>query len=225
MEAFQDLPAPVRYALFGVVVVAVIFLGYQGMKSDNDNGAARPKANHSDGSSVVQQPSTDPTEVPTDVSGAPEDVDVNVDVPVSESTVNRVAVQGIEFAQSYVSYRWDEDEEAHRAALSRHLADDSTVDVDSVFPTGPVLDQIRADKSVTEGEVDAATLSLMSSQTLVFTLHVNAVTTSEAAGEGSDPTVTSANYTLTFRVREGTWKILSFDLAGDTGDLDSTQGE
>lgn len=210
MERFLGIPQPVRLAIFAVLAAVSIFVGVQAMSGSPDPEDRKPASGST--APPINPYAGDPEGAPaeaTSVTNPAEGVEIELGVPVTDEELEVAARQTIRFAELFTSYRYDEDEDKHRAALNRYVADENTIDVESLFPSGHLRAEVIADRTVSVGDVVAVDATLISETTLVLSVDVEATTT--AAGEEYESLVT---YTAQLRDEGGRfgWAISDFTL-------------
>lgn len=224
MPAFQDLPAPVRYAVFGVVVTIILVIGWASMRESTEPAPDTTPASSSQttpatgSASSAGSPADAPdSDGPPDGSPAGERGEAGtVAFPVSQDTVDVVADDAVKFATTYVSFRYDQDGSRVVDALRPYLADDTVVDLTGFAPDAILAAESTAKQTVIDAAVTNIDLVVASAYSLTYSLDVETTTRTRDTEARSE----IGNYTVAFVNEAGAWGVSQFFLAGTDGFID-----
>lgn len=217
LDRLLDLPAPARMALFGIVAVAVVALGYVSLQTGESagDGATAPTDTTSTSAAptVITQPS-EATEPQDDiyVGDYADGVDLELSMPVSDSDLNVSASKAARFAQLYLSYSYTQDDADKRTEIQRLLAEASAVDLGRVFPTGATQEELAKAETKVAVQVEKIEAVLITPALLGFAITTTSTTQTASTPPSSIQNTFSA--TMSYDMARATWAVEEFTAQG-----------
>lgn len=226
MDRLNDLPAPARAALFVAFALLLGFLGWQILFGSTADQAETSETSETvtvsdDPGQVITQPGSGTATSPVGnepgdgpISDELDSVVADLRMPVDEDDVRGAAAIAVRFTEMYLSFRYDQDEAARAAKISRYLAEQNTLDLNGTGIYSGGLADVAADRLTTSGEVESIDATLLADDFMTFTVHAVTQTSSETIGERTS----EAEYTIAMAFTGGNgWQVQSFDLGDGLG--------
>ena len=209
-----------RGLIFAGVVAVLAAVGiYLSMRPDSGGSKELTPSNAgvvaTTSTTSAAPPSPDGTPVPTAGAGS---FDIYSYLPLTKAQIAEAADTARRFADSYATFRYDEDPVSYAERLKAFATTDFGVVLARDVTTPATVEQNRADQIVSQGEARLKSIRDVAAGSIVFV-----VTATEHIAAKSGPQDRSADYAITLTQVGAQWRVFDMQPAdagqdGDTGD-------